>query len=58
MISRHSSGTDFSPPNGGNKFSLKWQLAKCAVKTSHVEGSRYLMMEGESYPTYIPSLLC
>ena len=51
MISRHSFGTEFSPPNGENKFSLKMQSVKRVVKTSPVEGSRYLMMEGESYPT-------
>ena len=51
MISRRSSGIDFSPPIGGNAISLKYQSAKRVVKTSHVKGSRYLMIDGESKPT-------
>ena len=45
VISYRSFGIDFSPPNGGNTVSLKLQYANLALKTSHVKGSKYLMID-------------
>ena len=38
VISRRSSGIDFSPPNDGNTISLKLQSTNMTLKTSPVKG--------------------
>ena len=54
IISRHSSFGSLSPPNNGKLTSLKWKSSNLALKTSPVKGSRYLIIDGESKPMYIP----
>ena len=54
IISRRSSFDSLSPTNDGKLTSSKWQSANLALKTSHVKGSRYLMIASESKPMYIP----
>jgi hypothetical protein len=46
-----------SPPNAGKLSSSKMQLAYRAVNKYPVRGSRYLMIDGDLYPTYIPNFL-
>ena len=55
IISYRSSFGSLSPPNDGKLTSSKWQSANLALKTSPVKGSRYLMIDGESKPMYIPN---
>ena len=47
-----------SPPKDGYVDSSNCESSYLALNKSPVVGSRYLMMLGESYPTYIPILLC
>ena len=46
-----------SPPNAGILSSSKMQSACRAVNKSPVRGSRYFMIDGDLYPTYIPNFL-
>ena len=56
IISRNSSFGSLSPPNERKLTSSKWQSENLALKMSHVKGSRYLMIDGESKPIYILDL--
>ena len=54
IISLCYSFGSLSHPNDGKLTSTKWQSSNLALKTFHVKGSRYLMINGESKPMYIP----
>ena len=54
ILSRRSSFGSLSPPNDWKLISSKWKSANLALKMSHVKGSRYLMIDGESKPINIP----
>ena len=45
------------PPNIGKIDSSKWQSINLAVNKSPINGSRYLIIDGDLYPTYIPNLV-
>lgn len=47
----------FSPPNVGKFYSSKWQSTNRAVNKSPIVGSRYFIIDRDSYPTYISILL-